>query len=446
MAAAVMPRAQQAPHGMPNMTINGAPNMTINGARNAVGATGGGAAGNTGIVGPNFAGGGNTGAMHPAVMPPAPRPMATNTGIVGPNMHAMQAPAPTGALKTPAIVAPAPAPSANGLPDWANNPANADLSGMAGQMKDATTYKPTDDALVSAQLDKLLAKDSSYMQLARTRALQSGAANGLLNSSMTAGAGELAAIQSAMPIAQQDAQAYFTALRDNAAAQNQFGRDANEFSRQGALARFSGTLDVAKHGRDLDFQREELGKRDEWTKADLDLRDRQLSSDNDYRNQQLGISRDELAMRRDQGNRDLDIRGDSLQLERDRLIADRDYRDRQLDISEQDLSNRAAQAEQQSRLQLSENIRQIRQQALDAQRAIETDPKMDAASKARAIEAISNNAAHDIAEVVRFSGLDMPGAWPDWINVEMQSGASGAAPPPPPPAPPPGRNWGDWGS
>jgi len=473
---------------------------------------------NTGFAGPNATGGG----VAPA----------------GPTMQTAATPASGGALKV-AQGSPSAGAMSGGatgaLPGWANNPADADLGGMAGQMQAATTYQPTDDALVSAQLDKLLSKDSSYMQLARTKALQSGASRGLLNSSMTAGAGELAAIESAMPVAQGNAQAYFTAQRDNAAAQNQFSAASNDFARQGALARFNGTLDTAKQQRDLEFQREDLAKRDEWTQSDLDLRNRQLDSDNSYRDSQLGLSRDELAMRSDQGDRDLDLRGDSLalerdrfssdsqfrndqlsltrdelamreqqgnrdldlrgdslalerdrfgadsqyrndqlglsrdelamrqeqgnrdldirqqqnqdslQLERDRLGADQDYRDRQLDISQQELSDRASQADQQARTSLAEDIRQIRQQAIDAQRAIETDPKMSADAKARAIEAISNNAAQDIAEVVRFSGLDMPEAWPDWINTETESGAENTPPPPPPP-PPPMPDWGEHGS
>lgn len=113
-----------------------------------------------------------------------------------------------------------------------------DFNSAAGTMQGATTYTPSQDSLVSAQLERLLAKDSSYMQLARTRAMQQAASRGLLNSSMAAGAGEAAAIEAGRPIAEGDASAYFTAQRDNAGAQNTFARDANAFGREGALSVF----------------------------------------------------------------------------------------------------------------------------------------------------------------------------------------------------------------
>ena len=54
----------------------------------------------------------------------------------------------------------------------------------------------------------LLDDNGKYMQAARSRAAETANSRGLLNSSMAAGTGERAAIQSAMPIAQQDAGTY----------------------------------------------------------------------------------------------------------------------------------------------------------------------------------------------------------------------------------------------
>ena len=73
---------------------------------------------------------------------------------------------------------------------------------------------------VAGQLDSLLAKESGLMTRARTGAAQTANARGLLNSSMAAGAGEEAAINTAFPIANADANIYGTASRDNQAAQN----------------------------------------------------------------------------------------------------------------------------------------------------------------------------------------------------------------------------------
>lgn len=86
-----------------------------------------------------------------------------------------------------------------------------------------------DSALVSKQLESLLSKDNPLVTMARTSAAQRANAAGLMNSSMAMGAGEAAAFQAMMPVAQQDAQTNANAQRD--AAQNQFTtqRDATLF-------------------------------------------------------------------------------------------------------------------------------------------------------------------------------------------------------------------------
>lgn len=76
---------------------------------------------------------------------------------------------------------------------------------------------------VAGQLDTLTAKESPLMTRARTGAMQAANARGLMNSSIAAGAGEAAAIDSALPIATADANLYGVAARDNQIAQNQFG-------------------------------------------------------------------------------------------------------------------------------------------------------------------------------------------------------------------------------
>jgi hypothetical protein len=65
-----------------------------------------------------------------------------------------------------------------------------------------------EEETVSGQLNKLLAEDSPYVQSARNKALEQGNSRGLLSSSLTAGAGERAAIDAAAPIAAQDASTY----------------------------------------------------------------------------------------------------------------------------------------------------------------------------------------------------------------------------------------------
>ena len=72
----------------------------------------------------------------------------------------------------------------------------------------ATARDITPDETVSHQLNQLMQEDSPYMQIARANALQQANSRGLLNSSIAVGAGQKAAIEAALPIAQQDAKAY----------------------------------------------------------------------------------------------------------------------------------------------------------------------------------------------------------------------------------------------
>jgi hypothetical protein len=64
------------------------------------------------------------------------------------------------------------------------------------------------ESTVEGRLSGLLSQNSDYIQRARTGATQTANRRGMLNSSMAAGAAEGAAIDRALPIAQQDAQAH----------------------------------------------------------------------------------------------------------------------------------------------------------------------------------------------------------------------------------------------
>jgi hypothetical protein len=89
---------------------------------------------------------------------------------------------------------------------------------------------------VSGQLDTLIAKDSPYIQRARTNAAEVANSRGLLNSSMAAGAGEAAAIDAALPIAASDASTYSGAARENNAATNASLSQTAQASNQSKLA------------------------------------------------------------------------------------------------------------------------------------------------------------------------------------------------------------------
>ena len=65
----------------------------------------------------------------------------------------------------------------------------------------------TKSETVAGNLNDLLNQDSAYMQSARNSALGQANSRGLINSSIAIGAGQTAAINAALPIAQQDASA-----------------------------------------------------------------------------------------------------------------------------------------------------------------------------------------------------------------------------------------------
>jgi hypothetical protein len=108
---------------------------------------------------------GNVGTPQPDA--PAPRPLTGTTGIIG--------------TTTPPSVAAAPVP---------------------------VTPQPrqiTEPETVAGQLNTLLAKGNPYIESARNRGLELANSRGLINSSITAGTSERAAIDAALPIATQDA-------------------------------------------------------------------------------------------------------------------------------------------------------------------------------------------------------------------------------------------------
>lgn len=106
-----------------------------------------------------------------------------------------------------------------------------------GQAKtsEANQWTVDNNQLVSGQMNALLDQNSTYLQRARTQSAQAANARGLINSSMGVQAGEAAAIDAALPIAQGDAQVHGQSAQFNAQAKNDVDarNDAaiNEFGR-----------------------------------------------------------------------------------------------------------------------------------------------------------------------------------------------------------------------
>lgn len=104
--------------------------------------------------------------------------------------------------------------------DYNSTKVNQELNANA-QVKPATSYMDNAKSTVAGQLSTLLQADSPYIKQAETKAKEQAASRGLLNSSIAAGAGRTAAIESALPIAQQDAAEYNKFSLQQQAAENE---------------------------------------------------------------------------------------------------------------------------------------------------------------------------------------------------------------------------------
>jgi len=103
----------------------------------------------------------------------------------------------------------------------------------APEYKAPDAYTPSPEATVEGRLPGLLASGSPYIQGAQQRAKEYAASRGLLNTTMAATAGERAAIESALPIAQQDAGAF------------------QEAGMAGYRGEIAGATAAQKHGQDV---------------------------------------------------------------------------------------------------------------------------------------------------------------------------------------------------
>jgi hypothetical protein len=108
-----------------------------------------------------------------------------------------------------------------------------------------TTRDVGSQELTSEQLNALLASDSPYVQGARSRAIRYQASRGLTpNSNLAGAAGETAAIESALPIAQSDAGVYDRTASENMEARNEFGIEGSRQDLERSLADARNRLDA----------------------------------------------------------------------------------------------------------------------------------------------------------------------------------------------------------
>lgn len=118
-------------------------------------------------------------------------------------------------------------------PAIGNNPLPA---GFQGTVNKAYTRTPQQNELVEHRLTGLLSQNNPYISNARQRGVEQAAGRGLLNSSMAAGSAERAAIESALPIASQDASTFSTAAGQNMDALNQMSLQQGQLASNEAIA------------------------------------------------------------------------------------------------------------------------------------------------------------------------------------------------------------------
>lgn len=144
-------------------------------------------------------------------------------------------------------------PYTNAAPNTAANVAVPDLGGYSPTTGNASTgilarWSVDGNQLVEDRLNNMLTKGSAYRDMAETGAKQQMNARGLLNSSLAATAGHAAAIQSALPIAQQDAQTFSNAGQFNAGQENSMNQFNAGQSQNMTLANMDATNAADQYG------------------------------------------------------------------------------------------------------------------------------------------------------------------------------------------------------
>ncbi len=200
--------------------------------------------------------------------------------------------------------------------------------GLSENDRQAITRTVQDNELTSRQMARLLDENGRFIQSARLRAREGAAAGGMLMSTLAAGAAERSAIDAAMPIAQSDANTFFSTAQDNMRAQNEDAQADQGQGRQlfGQAMNLDANLQDSELNRQFQSGENAANRSFQGEQASLD---RALTMDQNERQrqtqmlmQQRGISADDARQIVDQNFRaeqamiDQNWRGD--QAERDR--------------------------------------------------------------------------------------------------------------------------------
>lgn len=123
--------------------------------------------------------------------------------------------------------------------------ANPGVAGAVTATPEFQSRTVSDKETVSGQLNDLLNEDSKYMQSAKANAMQTANSRGLINSSMAVGASQKAAIDSALPIAQGNAQTFGNAAQS-----------AQEANQNAGLTGYKGLIDSSLSDQNIQGNKE----------------------------------------------------------------------------------------------------------------------------------------------------------------------------------------------
>lgn len=127
-------------------------------------------------------------------------------------------------------------------------PANSQSPNLQGADNRGYVRQVQGNETVSGQLTGLLDQENPYIQNARQRGIEQANSRGNINSSIAAGNSQRAAIESALPIAQQDAATYSQTAGQNQDAMNQNLMQERDIANRVMLDR-EGRLDELEKAR-----------------------------------------------------------------------------------------------------------------------------------------------------------------------------------------------------
>lgn len=314
------------------------------------------------------------------------------------------------------------------------------------EQPEVTAEEMRDSASVENRLNGLLSSDSKYIKEARRRAAEKAAASGMRNSTLGMAAGERAAIQSAMPIAQQDAQQDFQLQRDANQAQlkmdqglyqallqgerdavmQQYGLDQKQYE---SLVQEARDQNLAQYQQDRDVNQNNMAMTRDRFQADL-----QSERDQLLYQQQLGTMDKQQEMRLEELNTQADLteRRDQLlqELQSDTMTQ---QHAQQLELMQEEFENKmmgmSAEMDHQNRLNYANAANQAQIAALEQIGMMYQNQNMNPEQQRNAVRGIYDRLEQTYRSLEsvygNLPGVDLPERGTDGVDDDANSGRPG---------------------